>query len=171
MVRFDAPSSIRVGDALYVLLIADCYDHAHPTIQGTSPLAAWLERSPSDFTYEQADLEAYMAARDALLEYAEEPDASGRPVPLVAGASDPLRVQAGSSLRLCNLRAVPATSSDVHNLDGDARKRLGLRAAGARGVVECVVGAHKLARVMEAHASQDGLLKVWIGPSFVEAFE
>lgn len=155
MARFGDPTAnLQIGDYLYVLLVADAYDATHEAVLASPALSAWLDRGPADFTYEFAEREAYMAERDALL---------GLPT----GASR-LPLPQAAAVKLTNFRLALSSSSQLWNDDGGARQRLGLRASAAGGVVECVVGAYRLARVLETRAATDGLLKVKVHVEFLE---
>lgn len=162
MARFGDPTSkLQIGDYLYALLVADAYDTTHEAVRSSPALSAWLDRSESDFTYEHEEREAYMAERDALL--------SLPPPPPPPGASPPaLPIADGVTVKLSNFRVVLTSSTQLWNNDGCARQRLGLRTSAAGGVAECVVGAYRLARVLETRATTDGMLKVKVNIEFLE---
>lgn len=150
-------SNVQVGDSLYALLVADVYDPQHEPVASSAALAAWLEREAADLTYTLEEREAYTAERDALLA-----------LPMGAEAA-PVKLAQGTPLKLSNFRLRLATSSMLWNGDGAARTRLGLRASSAGGMAECVVGAYRLARVLETQATPDGLWKVLVAIQFLES--
>jgi len=154
MVRFEEATNLQIGDCLYLLLKADAYDAGHAAVRASPALSEWLTRAPLDYAYAHEEIVAYMAERDALL---------------ASDTGTPLALAEGASVQLSNFRVVAATSSDVCDLDGGARKRLGLRAAGASGAAEVVAGMYRLGRVLETKASGDGLLKVYVAVEYVEA--
>lgn len=150
-------SNVQVGDYVYALLVADCYDPQHEPVASSAALAAWLEREAADLTYTLEEREAYTAERDALLA-----------LPMGAEAA-PVKLAQGTPLKLSNFRLRLATSTMLWNGDGAVRARLGLRASSAGGMAECVVGAYRLARVLETRATPDGLWKVRVAIEFLES--